>query len=283
MRIVIAGIFIVSAVSKLLDLGSFEITLLDLHLFADRLTAAYFSRILIGIELGIGLLYLQPFYLKKIVIPFTILVLIVFSGYLVYLSLTGNNQDCGCFGTVVKMSPRTSLVKNILLLVPMLYMYVNADSKNEKGFIPLTLFIGAIAGTFLSAPVELSKNFLFQNYTNFIGEGKVDLSEGNKLVAVLDLGCEHCQTAAAELGLLQHEMSSLPKIYALFYSDGSVSPSSFDTMTSTHFPYHMISVKDFFKLIGTSPPRMYWLENGRVKKYWDENFSENLKKTFQKK
>ncbi len=38
-----------------------------------------------------------------------------------------------------------------------------------------------------------------------------------------------------------------------------------------------ISIDDFFELIGNSPPRFYWLENGKVHKFWDDNFIKNIK------
>jgi uncharacterized membrane protein YphA (DoxX/SURF4 family) len=283
LRIAIAATFIFSAISKLIAPGFFEITLLDQGIFSHRAAAAYFSRVLIGFELGIGLLYLQPFFLRKIISPLTLLMLVVFSGYLVFLVVKGDSGDCGCFGELIKMSPRASLMKNILLLGPVLYVSLRGSSRNEKLFVPVLLIPLTIVGTFIAAPVHAKDNFPFERYTSFEGEGRVDLAQGDRLVAIFNLECEHCQAAATELGILEREIGDFPKIYILFYKEGIVSVDSFRVVTNTQFPYHLIEAKEFFDLIGSSPPRIYWLQNGAVKKYWDENFAQNLRETFGKK
>ncbi|NMB81191.1 MAG: hypothetical protein GYA14_05185, partial [Ignavibacteria bacterium] len=50
--------------------------------------------------------------------------------------------------------------------------------------------------------------------------------------------------------------------------------------THSNFSYHMIDANDFFNLIGNQPPRIYWLKNGKVEKYWDDKVGENLRLVF---
>ena len=87
-RIIISLLFFVSAYAKVYHDPSayFSITtfeakqLVPLGFSAE--IAAYLSRILIALEISIGLLILLPFYLKRIVIPFTVLILGVFCFHL---------------------------------------------------------------------------------------------------------------------------------------------------------------------------------------------------------
>jgi hypothetical protein len=56
--------------------------------------------------------------------------------------------------------------------------------------------------------------------------------------------------------------------------------SIFWEITGATYPYHLISETEFFDLIGDSPPRIYWLNDGEVKARWDDDFTENLRAAF---
>ncbi len=203
LRFVIAGTFIFSAISKLISIGVFEITLIDQGIMADRTAAAYFARFLIGVELSIGILFLQPFNIKKIIIPISFFMLIVFSAQLIYLMIIGDSRNCGCFGNIVKMSPVESLIKNILLIIIVGFVYLKSKVKSQNKSFLFILPIAAISFVFILSPIKSIKNFKFSKYTHFKNAGRVDLSNGDKLLAVFDLECEHCQAAATEMGKLQ--------------------------------------------------------------------------------
>ncbi|NOX67389.1 MAG: hypothetical protein GXO85_16715, partial [Chlorobi bacterium] len=71
-----------------------------------------------------------------------------------------------------------------------------------------------------------------------------------------------------------------PKVFMLIFGESEKAIKNFQDSTETNFPYHRISIDEFFDLIGTSPPRIYWLQNGKIKKVWDDNIEENLWDTF---
>ena len=76
-RILIAFLFIVSAIAKMYPspyfaISTFEVKQLYPLGFSESI-APWFSRILIGIELALGILILQNNYLRKLIIPVTIL------------------------------------------------------------------------------------------------------------------------------------------------------------------------------------------------------------------
>jgi len=105
-----AFMFLLSAVAKLypspnLALPTFEVKQLIPMGFSET-SAAYFSRILIGCELALGILLLQKNYFKRLVIPMSFLMLLIFSIHLSYeIASTGNSGNCGCFGSLLPMSP----------------------------------------------------------------------------------------------------------------------------------------------------------------------------------
>jgi hypothetical protein len=280
LRLIIAGTFIFSAVSKLSMPGYFEILLMNQGLFSDRHAAAFTSRLLIGGELAMGLLYLQPFLLKNIVIPLSAVVLIAFSMYLVFLLARGSQENCGCFGALANMTPLQSLLKNGFLIVLVVIAYKNAAPDTGRYFFPFVIVMAAFAVTLLAAPVHAQGDVRFSQYTQFEGEGIVDLAQGTKLVAVFNVTCEHCQAVASELGIVSAHNPHFPKVYVLFYREDETPVDFFATHTDTHFPYHVIGPNEFFGLIGDSPPRIYVLQNGVVEQTLDENIVATLSARF---
>jgi hypothetical protein len=106
------------------------------------------------------------------------------------------------------------------------------------------------------------------------------LTSGDKLVAVFNAECEHCQETARELGALAAKSANFPPIYVLMFSENEAAISAFAEKTHTNYPYHLISADEFFNLIGASPPRIYWLQDGKVKARWDEDFADHILMAF---
>ncbi|ESU26693.1 tlpB protein [Flavobacterium limnosediminis JC2902] len=161
-RITIAFLFIISAIAKMYPspyfaISTFEVKQLYPLGFSETI-APWFSRILIGIELALGILILQNNYLKKIIIPATILLLVVFIGHLSYETFLsgGNTGNCGCFGELIPMTPIEAIIKNIIavLLLGWLYKITEKDIDNSKFWVVALITILSIAGIFLVAPIK---------------------------------------------------------------------------------------------------------------------------------
>ncbi len=281
LQIIIGSVFVFSAYSKLVMPGLVEIILVDHSFFRDRASAAFFVRLLIAGELVIGLLFFQKSFLKQIVIPLSILFLAFFTVYLVYTGfILKDVQNCGCFGEMIKMSPVESIIKNVILIALIVTLYRIIKKEKSSFLIPAVIVISSFAAVFVAAPIKDLKEFRFQSYSYFEGKGRVDLSSGEKIIAVFNLDCEHCQQTAKQMAELEKAGKKLPEVYVLFFQEGKTTPQMFDSMTGSHFPYAMISAKEFFDLIGDSPPRLYWIKNGDIKVIWDKDFYEKITDNF---
>jgi uncharacterized membrane protein YphA (DoxX/SURF4 family)/thiol-disulfide isomerase/thioredoxin len=161
-RIIIATLFIVSAVAKLYPspyfaISTFEVKQLYPLGFSEHI-APYFSRFLIGIELALGLLFLLPVKIRKIITPASILLLAVFTIHLAYETFKtgGNSGNCGCFGSLLPMTPIEAIVKNIVaigLLIWLLILKVPDTVKNRLWFTS-TITLASILGLFMLAPIR---------------------------------------------------------------------------------------------------------------------------------
>ena len=180
---------------------------------------------------------------------------------------------------MISMTPEESIVKNSALMLLSFWVYIKSSiDKQNPRLLLCTLLIPSM-WFFLHMPDHASMSF--SQYTHFEKVGRVDLSQGEQLVAVFNLDCEHCQDAAKELAALQRKNKAIPSIYVLFFSEGSTLPKDFDALTNSDFPYQMIGVNTFFDLIGDSPPRLYHLSNGTVVNIWDKATLKAVKDRFE--
>ncbi|WP_294673742.1 MauE/DoxX family redox-associated membrane protein [uncultured Fluviicola sp.] len=160
-----AFMFLLSAVAKLypspnLALPTFEVKQLIPMGFSET-SAAYFSRILIGCELALGILLLQKNYFKRLVIPMSFLMLLIFSIHLSYeIASTGNSGNCGCFGSLLPMTPVQALIKNIIGMGLLVILYQKTSKQNDKlnfSFLAAITFASILA-VFMVGPIQRKSN-----------------------------------------------------------------------------------------------------------------------------
>jgi len=162
-RIVVALLFIVSAIAKLYPspyfaISTFEVKQLYTLGFSESL-APYFSRILIGIEFALGFLLLNNHFLKRITIPATISLLSVFIIHLSYVTFLsgGNSGNCGCFGELIPMTAIEAIIKNIIAVGLLIWLWKLLENDKKSNFWILTsVTLSCILGLFMLAPMKAS-------------------------------------------------------------------------------------------------------------------------------
>lgn len=129
LRFVIAIIFILSGFVKAVDLVGFSFKMEEYFAppvfnmpFLEKF-ALLFSVIVVVLELFLGFMLLLKLKLK-----FTLSALIalcIFFGFLTFYSAYFNVvTDCGCFGDAIKFTPWQSFIKDIVLLVGLIILFV---------------------------------------------------------------------------------------------------------------------------------------------------------------
>lgn len=129
LRFIIAIIFILSGFVKAVDLVGFSFKMEEYFSpsvfnmpFLEKF-ALLFSIIVVVLELFLGFLLLLKMKLK-----FTLSALIalcIFFGFLTFYSAYFNVvTDCGCFGDAIKFTPWESFVKDVVLLVGLIILFV---------------------------------------------------------------------------------------------------------------------------------------------------------------
>lgn len=160
-RGLVAFLFLFSAFAKMYPspyfaISTFEIKQLVPLGFSEGLSV-YLSRTLIGAEIALGLLLLQPHYLKRFVIPATIALLAVFIIHLLITIANGGNSDnCGCFGSLIEMTPLESVFKNLATVALLVWLYILVPSGTDRNnfWVLTTVLFASILGVFMVAPIQ---------------------------------------------------------------------------------------------------------------------------------
>lgn len=189
LRIIISALFLLSAVAKLYPspyfaISTFEVKQLYPLGFSEGF-APYFSRILIGIEFALGICILLPHYLKKITIPATILLLAVFTIHLTYTTfISGNLGNCGCFGDLIPMTPVEAIIKNIIAIGLLVWLFKLLEADGTSNFWLLkSVGLGCILALFMVAPMKSSTTTI--DNSNFTEEQSIGIVSNSTLSTVL--------------------------------------------------------------------------------------------------
>ena len=221
-RVLVSALFLLSAFAKLYPSPMYGITkifeegqLIPMG-FSEGL-APYFSRFIIAIEFFIAFAILQKNYLKKLVIPTSIIMIFVFSLHLAYSIFLGDSENCGCFGELIPMSPLQALIKNIITIGVLGYLYKNIPKDKNNSYSKLSIqFLSIMLLMFALLPVSKQSSSVGNNFVSFVENDEFKNLEGEKILCLFDAGCEHCQHAARSLDSISKLSNNFPSVYNFF-------------------------------------------------------------------
>lgn len=131
-RLLLGLMLVTAAVLKLLSIDNFEIYIYSFNIFSFTLTTV-FSRLLIAAEilLGLGLIFKVRY---KEVWWLTMLMMAGFTLFLIYVMLFRNDDNCNCFGDLIKLNPSESIYKNVVSILLLLLIRKEKDAVYKLKF-----------------------------------------------------------------------------------------------------------------------------------------------------
>lgn len=140
-RYIVGGLFVFSGLIKVNDpVGTqikleeyFTVFAVDIAPFFESLKplALFFSILLSTLEVVLGIAVLLK-YREKLVTSL-LLAMIVFFTFLTFYSAYFNKvTDCGCFGDAIKLTPWESFIKDIILLVFIVVLFIKRKVNDEN-------------------------------------------------------------------------------------------------------------------------------------------------------
>ena len=228
-RVLISALLLLSAIAKLYPIEFFgyskgisegfeEGQLIPMGI--SETIAPYLSRFIIAIEFFLAITILQNNYLKKIILPLSITMLVVFSLHLSYSISLGESKNCGCFGELIPMSPLAALIKNILSIAALVFLYRNLPTQslsNKNSFSRLSIqFLSVLLLMFSLLPIQITgKNKIISEFSKYV-ISDIDINEGKKILCFFDADCSHCIEAGKSLTDLSKEINNFPEIHIIF-------------------------------------------------------------------
>lgn len=276
-------VFIYSGYTKLEPIEPFEYTFVDLGIGGWRL-APFIARFMIGLEFFIGFLLIAGLYIRRFTIKLTVASLILFCIYLIFVIIsTGNNGNCGCFGTAISMTPLQALIKNAIMLAVCFIIYKFYDGFNfgKAGkWVTGTLFVTAFAMPHILNYVDMdySAAYLTSKEDHFkleldslYKDAKIhtppkSLSTGKHVIAFMSMTCPHCRVAAKKLRLIKEKNPDIP-IYLVLNGEYKKMEPFFEDTKARNIDYCILNGKNFVYLAGLDMPAIFMVNNSVVENW----------------
>ncbi len=256
LRIFLGLFFCVSAVLKLVSVDDFELYIFSFGFAAFDLCSLAARAVIIG-ELILGLGLISGWW-HNFVNSVTALLLVGFSGFLIWRMAVGDEGSCHCFGNLVEMNPAQSLVKNAVALAALALAWsrpgelfaarhddTSDDSVPEAGEPSRTRaerfskwiylhrgVVAAVISTVAALTILIinppdcwfrwtrsESNEL--NVTEFKPYAdSTGVSAGRKIVCFYSINCEHCRHCAAKMaGIIRRNNIPEESVFCFFMQE----------------------------------------------------------------
>jgi hypothetical protein len=272
--LVIGVLFIVSAVLKLYPIEMLELDL-GRHLKLPEWLSMIFARLLIGFEIALGLLLMIPRKNNR-VLHWALGTTLFFSVYLVYLIVYFPSvENCGCMGMMVRMTPEESLIKNLgIVLLILFQLYFKKQDFMEFSFfskrIQFVLVLISGLTPFLLNSVELDKIELRQKLSANVNKELLKAMKSDDqnevLLMYLSPHCVFCKMLAQKWMWFNERNHWNVQVHAVFMGEkieGDI--QLFLSQTGLRVDsYESLNAIEFIQRTNGSLPSVYLVQNDEV-------------------
>lgn len=276
LRVVVALIFLFSAITKLISIDTFELYIFGFELFSLSLSYLL-ARVVIAIELALGVALIANIASKLTHIA-TLLMIIAFTIFLAILALTGNKDNCNCFGEFVNLNPIQSICKNLALIGLLIFSTNLKSFKVKYRSLWLSLIgVASLSAVFILSPPDNWRYSEYNRHTTLNSEAFTqaietellpkEITEGEKVVCFYSMRCEFCRMSAQKIATLRKrgDFSQAEIISIIGRGDDPIDPEIFFKETKLDCSkYYYIEPSDFLKITNGSMPLILVMKDGEV-------------------
>ncbi|MBQ9396944.1 MAG: DoxX family protein [Bacteroidales bacterium] len=278
-RVLLGILFLFSATAKLIGIDAFELYLFGFGWFPLG-TAYLLARLVIAAEFTLGILLIANFW-PRLAFWGSLALLGGFTVFLIALAVSGNRDNCNCFGELINLNPVQSIWKNVgMLAVLLLSAGVQPFRIRRKGLWFALAAVVPLATVLILSPPD---NWRYDSYVGrdmlnepalreALDQGILPHSvvEGDHVVCFFSLKCNFCRMSARKLMTLR-ERGDFPDapIIALIGRGEDTDTTPF--LTETGFrpdEVHFIEPADFLRITnGAMPLILVMHDENVVEKY----------------
>jgi len=159
--------------------------------------------------------------------------------------LLGDSENCGCFGDLIPMTPLEALIKNIITLVILYFIYKKSEDIKSNFSYFVILFLSISTLMFAALPISSQSKSEGSSFISYVEDEEFLNTESRKILCFFDPDCDHCQHAARSLDSLSNLSEDFPPIHIIF------SNSDNDTIMLEDMK---LRVDNFFNIVGKEYP-----------------------------
>lgn len=280
--------FLLSAYAKIPAIEVFGWTIAESTPF-NWTIAEWIARLVIGLEFFLGFLFISQLFIKQMAIPASALLLVLFSVYLIYVLFAyGNEANCGCYGELIPLSTKESLIKNgiILLIIALAYKFLfQVKFRFYRWLVLVMLAISFIYPFYEQPPASIvifpNKDIKNKEFPIHLIENKDNyLSDRKKIIALVSPSCKYCKKAARRMSIIKKRNPQIPFQFVMAGHRNHLQDFITETRSDNIPLIFMDSIPNFQKLNGrTAVPTIKWIEDSTVVKtstYFSLNENEIL-------
>lgn len=226
----------------------------------------------IGLEatLGIGLITNAfPQYL----IPFSIILLIALSALTGWSTSTGKTEDCGCYGDLLVVTPKQSILLNLgyITLLAIGWVYLPSEHHTATWQWVLPLFVGITASLMAwksqdKPLIDLSRLKIGNRWKKrWLKHYSQDLTKDSHFVVFLSQDCPYCKRWIPFLNMMNTQ-KDLPHVLGIM-SSKTENLEDFEDEQMVRFPLVLMD-KLLLKYMVDAYPTAILIEDGVIKDKW---------------
>ena len=295
LRIGIGGMFVIAAILKLMSIDEFEIYIYSFNVLNFLLTS-FVSRIIIAGEFILGL-----FLILKVNYKFTwnatMIVLILFTLFLIYTAIFRNDTNCHCFGELVELSPVESIIKNVIAMILLSIdkwtnlkpqtsnLKVQSSKLKAQSLIAtstlLIVFVvsppNVIYNKIYSEEKEISSYVLQESFDDIVkinfendtivldSTAVLETRERNLMIAIVSSGCKYCHLGVKKLSMIMKRKGTDTGNVNIFIWGSDDGILNFIKETDTEdLSYWKINPRQAIEITYGRFPVFIWLEDGDI-------------------
>ena len=279
-RLLLGVFFISTAVLKLLSIDNFEVYIYSFGI-VNFVTVTFLSRLLIFIELLIGISLILKICFKQIW-WLTMLMMIGFTIFLIYAAIFRNDSNCHCFGSLIELDPKQSIIKNLITIA--LLLIIRKEKSHDynpvlkKWLVGISIAISIII-PFVIVPMDVIYNKIYSEkenvntvafYESLSDSTYHELQHGRYLINYALAGCKYCRIGAEKLTLMadRHQIPHNRIKFIIGGSDEAI--ARFVEITGTSdYQHWKIPAPQFMSITYGKFPLYVLIEDGKIVKAGD--------------
>lgn len=280
LRLLIGGLFITTAIMKLISIDEFEAYIYSFGIF-NFLLSTVVARLVIMAELLLGICLMAKL-LYKYAWRLTMLMLVGFTLFLIYVAIFRNDSNCHCFGDIIELDPIHSIFKNVITIILMFFIRKEEDYQFKwkkwaiiaafavSFIVPFCVFpMDAVYNKFVSPVDEINVN-AFDKVLSDSTMTDFDIQDGNYIIAVYASGCKYCKMSAKRMSLMLEKFAIDSTHFQMLIWGDSTHIQRFRTETNCEkYPWHHISPFAAIDVVYGQFPTFILTHDGQVVKGLD--------------